>query len=44
MKKKFWVFQQGGGKSYAYADADTLPEISPSTEREGESPANKYMT
>ena len=38
--KKFWIFQQeGGGKSYA--DADRIPEMPPSTEREGGSPAKK---
>ena len=31
-------FQQGGWKSYA--DADTIPGMAPSTEREGGFPAN----
>ena len=44
-EKIFRAFQQkagGGKKSYAdaYVDADTIPGMAPSTEREGGSPAN----
>ena len=37
--EEFQAFQQGGGKSYADAYADTIPGMTPSTEREGRSPA-----
>ena len=40
--EKFRAFQQeGGGKSYV--DADTIPEMSPVTEKESGSPAKKKM-
>ena len=42
--EEFQAFQQGGGISYAdaYADADTIPGMAPSTEREDGSPAKSF--
>ena len=39
--EEFQAFQQGRGKSYA--DANTIPGMAPSTEREGGSPAKKAV-